>query len=120
MTSTFVSPSQEIKVKPLNFLVATFILFWLIWIPLDFSHLGIGGFYIPEGASSLLGLLGVLMPAAVAIVLSDHAGGHEALGVLLKRLGIVLHWRPRLQPCLVIIHRLMDLSFAAMLLGEAY
>lgn len=34
--------------------------------------------------------------------------------------GIVMHWRPRLLPYLAIIHVLMDMSFAAMLLGVAY
>jgi hypothetical protein len=34
--------------------------------------------------------------------------------------GIVLHWRSRLLPYMAIIHVLMDLSFAAMLLGVAY
>ncbi|MFL7890517.1 MAG: hypothetical protein ACK2UM_09310 [Anaerolineales bacterium] len=34
--------------------------------------------------------------------------------------GIVLHWRPRLLPYLAFIHVLMDLSFAAMLIGVAY
>jgi hypothetical protein len=34
--------------------------------------------------------------------------------------GIVLRWRPTLLPYLVIIHVLMDVSFAAMLPGVAY
>lgn len=34
--------------------------------------------------------------------------------------GIVLHWRPRLLPYMVIVHVLMDMSFVAMLLGAAY
>jgi len=34
--------------------------------------------------------------------------------------GIVMHWRPRMLPYLAIIHVLMDMSFAAMLLGVAY
>ncbi len=34
--------------------------------------------------------------------------------------GIVLHWRPRLLPYLAAVHVLMDLSFAAMLLGVAF
>jgi hypothetical protein len=35
-------------------------------------------------------------------------------------LGIILNWRPRLLPYLAITHVLMDMSFAAMLLGAAY
>lgn len=34
--------------------------------------------------------------------------------------GIILHWRPRLMPYFVMIHVVMDLSFAIMLLGAAY
>lgn len=34
--------------------------------------------------------------------------------------GIILRWRPRMLPYLVMIHVLMDLAFAAMLLGVAY
>ena len=34
--------------------------------------------------------------------------------------GLVLHWRPRLLPYLAAVHVLMDLSFAAMLLGVAF
>jgi hypothetical protein len=33
--------------------------------------------------------------------------------------GIVLAWRPRLLPYLVVVHWLLDLAFAAMLLGVA-
>jgi hypothetical protein len=34
--------------------------------------------------------------------------------------GILLHWRPRLMPYMVIVHVLMDLQFATMLLNAAY
>jgi hypothetical protein len=34
--------------------------------------------------------------------------------------GIVLHWRPRLLPYLAVVHALIDMAFAAMLLGVAY
>jgi hypothetical protein len=34
--------------------------------------------------------------------------------------GIMVHWRPRLMPYLVIVHVLMDMYFATMLLGVAY
>jgi membrane protease YdiL (CAAX protease family) len=34
--------------------------------------------------------------------------------------GIVLHWRPRFLPYMVVVHVLMDMAFAAMLLGAAY
>jgi hypothetical protein len=34
--------------------------------------------------------------------------------------GIAMRWRPRLLPYLAVVHVLMDISFAAMLLGVAY
>ncbi len=34
--------------------------------------------------------------------------------------GILMRWRSRLLPYLAIIHALMDMTFAAMLLGVAY
>ena len=54
-------------VSPLKFFVLTFALSWLIWIPLVFPHYGIGPLHIPEGASSLIRLLGVLMPVTPAV-----------------------------------------------------
>jgi hypothetical protein len=35
-------------------------------------------------------------------------------------MGVILRWRPRLLPYMAVVHVLMDLSFAAMLLGVAY
>lgn len=34
--------------------------------------------------------------------------------------GIILHWRPRLLPYLIVVHILMDMGFAAMFLSMAY
>jgi membrane protease YdiL (CAAX protease family) len=65
---------------------------WLIWIPLTMSHFGVGPFRISEEASSMIRLLGVLMPAASALILTMQTGGGDALGILFSRL---LLWRVR-------------------------
>jgi membrane protease YdiL (CAAX protease family) len=77
-------------VRPLTFFALTYALSWLIWIPLTLSHFGIGPFQIPESTSSAVRLLGVLMPAASALLLTGLAGGRAALRGLLGRL---LIWR---------------------------
>lgn len=82
--------SSSVVVSPLKFFILTFALSWLIWIPLDLSHFGIGPFPVLEGVSPLIRLLGVLMPAVTAIILTSRAGGREAVWALLRRLGI---WR---------------------------
>ena len=81
------APSQ---VRPAAFFGLTYLLSWLIWIPLALSHLGIGPLHIPEGVSSGVRLLGVLMPATSALLLTAWAGGGSALHGLLGRLRI---WR---------------------------
>jgi membrane protease YdiL (CAAX protease family) len=77
-------------VQPLKFFLLTFTLSWLIWIPLAMSHFGVGPFHIPEGTSNIVRLLGVLMPAVSALLLTAHAGGRDALRNLLSRLVL---WR---------------------------
>jgi membrane protease YdiL (CAAX protease family) len=78
------------RVRPVTFFGLVFLLSWLIWIPLLLSHLEIGPFHIPEGISSIVRLLGVLMPAATALLLSARAGGRGAVRALLGRLTL---WR---------------------------
>jgi membrane protease YdiL (CAAX protease family) len=78
------------SVSMLHFFGLTFLLSWLIWIPLVLSHFGIGLLHIPEGISGIVRLLGVLMPAVAALVLSQKAGGGAAVKNLLGRLKI---WR---------------------------
>lgn len=90
MNTSLTTPTRETEVKPQHFLILAFILSWMIWIPLVFSHFGIGQLYIPQGFSSLIGFLGVLMPAAVAIILTSRAGGKIGVRRLLRRLFI---WR---------------------------
>jgi membrane protease YdiL (CAAX protease family) len=75
------------------FFALTFVLSWLIWIPLALSHIGLGPVHIPEGLSSAVRLVGVLMPAAAAIALTAITGGRVAVRRLLTRLAIWrLHW----------------------------
>ena len=81
---------QPTTVRPRTFFLLTFLLSWLIWIPLDLSHFGIGPFYVPERLSNIVRLLGVLMPAAAALLLTARAGGRKAVRALLGRLAI---WR---------------------------
>jgi uncharacterized protein len=78
------------SVSMLHFFALTYLLSWVIWIPLALSHFGIGPLHIPEGISAIVRLLGVLMPAVAALVLSQKAGGGAAVKNLLSRLKI---WR---------------------------
>ena len=76
-------------VSPAKFFALTFILSWLIWVPLDLSHFGIA-FNIPESTSNIIRLLGVLMPAASALILTRLMSGRGATRGLWARLFL---WR---------------------------
>lgn len=76
-------------VSPVKFFGLTFALSWLIWIPLAMSHFGIA-FNIPVTTSNVVRLLGVLMPAASALILTRLTGGHDAVRNLWARLFL---WR---------------------------
>ncbi len=78
------------SVTPLRFFLLTFILSWLIWIPLTLSHFNIGPFKISEDLSSIIRLLGVIMPMVSALLLTAMYGGRPAIRSLLSRLKI---WR---------------------------
>ena len=82
--------SNANRVHPAAFFMLTFALSWLIWIPLALSHFGIGPVKIPEAISSIIRLLGVLMPAVAAFWLTARTGGSEAVHSLWKRLAL---WR---------------------------
>jgi len=77
-------------VKPIRFFALTFILSWSIWISLTLSHFGIGPFHVAEGISNIVRLLGVLMPAASALILTSLSGGRDAMRNLWTRLFL---WR---------------------------
>jgi membrane protease YdiL (CAAX protease family) len=89
MTNQRETPSIT-QVRPLCFFVLTFVLSWLIWIPLVTSHFGIGSFYAAEETSNVVRLLGVLMPAASALILTAQSGRRNAMRNLWSRL---LLWR---------------------------
>lgn len=82
--------STATQVRPATFFGLAFLLSWLIWIPLALSRLGLGPLHTPEGISSAVRLLGVLMPAVSALLLTARAGGRDAVRELLGRLKI---WR---------------------------
>ena len=77
-------------VKPIKFFALTFALSWSIWIPLTLSHFGVGPFHIAESTSNIVRLLGVLMPAVSAIILTAHIGGRSAL---LNLFSCLVFWR---------------------------
>jgi membrane protease YdiL (CAAX protease family) len=84
-------PVEPVRsVRPFPFFVLTYVLSWVIWIPLALSHFAIGPLRIAEGASAAVRLLGVLMPAAAALVLTARIDGRDALGRLLQCLTL---WR---------------------------
>jgi hypothetical protein len=79
MTDLSLHPSSRsartaYSIGMLQFFGLTYLLSWLIWIPLDLSHFGIGPFSIPEATSNFIRLFGVLMPAVTALIL---AGGQR-------------------------------------------
>jgi membrane protease YdiL (CAAX protease family) len=78
------------SVLPNRFFLLTFGLSWAVWIPLDLAHFGVEPFVPLDAPSPLLRLLGVLMPAAAAILLSARSGEPGELGRMLGRLRI---WR---------------------------
>ncbi len=88
MSNPFHHLSQE--VSALRFFLLTFILSWSIWIPLTLSHFNIGPFKISEDLSSIIRLLGVLMPMVSALLLTAIYDGRPAMRSLLSRLKI---WR---------------------------
>jgi hypothetical protein len=79
-----------LPVRPRTFFALTYLLSWAIWVPLALSHFGVGPFHTAEGTSSIVRLLGVLMPATAALLLTAHAGGRQAVRGLMGRLAI---WR---------------------------
>lgn len=83
-------PSATVAVAPARFFGLTFILSWSIWIPVMLLRLGVFQVAMTQGTATAIALLGVLMPAVSALVLTGGSGGRTALRTLLKRLTI---WR---------------------------
>ena len=73
-------------VSPVIFFVLTYILSWLIWVPLALSNFNIWTFRIPEGTFNAAGFLGVLMPAIAALILTARGGGFKRVRNLLRSL----------------------------------
>jgi membrane protease YdiL (CAAX protease family) len=78
------------SVSSIRFFLLTFLLSWLIWIPLLLSHYSIGPLKISENLSSIIRLFGVLMPMVSALILTTIQGGRAAMLHLLSRFKI---WR---------------------------
>jgi hypothetical protein len=57
----------------------SFTLSWLIWVPLAMAHYNLGPVGVSEQVSGLVRLLGVLMPALVAMALTARSGGRTEL-----------------------------------------
>jgi membrane protease YdiL (CAAX protease family) len=110
---------SRVPVKPLVFFTLTFVLSWLIWVPLALSHFAIGPIHFSEETSNIVRLLGVLMPAASALILTTQAGGRHAMRALWRRLFL---WRVgwkwwfaavAVQPILLVLAALIFNFFAA-------
>ena len=82
--------SNPRQIHPVAFFGLTFALSWAIWVPLALAHFGIGPLAIPDAVSQMARLLGVLMPAAAALLLTTRAGGRAGVGRLL---GGLVFWR---------------------------
>lgn len=77
-------------ISPVSFFALTYLLSWLIWVPLAMSHFAVGPLRVSEQTSGIVRLLGVLMPAVAAILLAAWSGGRGAVKALLSRLAL---WR---------------------------
>jgi membrane protease YdiL (CAAX protease family) len=86
--------SNREPIVPSTFFVLTYALSWSIWIPLALAHFRVGPFAIPEAVSQVVRLLGVLMPATAALLLTARAGGRAGVGRLLGGLALWrVNWR---------------------------
>ena len=77
-------------VRPTAFFATTFLLSWAIWVPLMLVRLDVLPQVVPDASLTAVALLGVLMPAVAASVLTARAGGRHALRELWARLTV---WR---------------------------
>lgn len=77
-------------VRPSAFFATTFLLSWAVWLPLMLIRLGVLPEVIPLSALTPVALLGVLMPAVAATVLTARASGRGGMRELYARLRV---WR---------------------------
>jgi uncharacterized protein len=84
---------KKLQAHPLrSFFVLTFLLSWLIWVPMALDHFSLLPFKINEGLVMIGRLLGTLGPAVSAILVSSLIGGKRQVKALLGQIG---RWRVR-------------------------
>jgi membrane protease YdiL (CAAX protease family) len=77
--------------RPGRYFKLTFLLSWILWIPLVLLRLGGGSLQLSDSAYTLLSFLGVLMPAVAALTLTARDG---EIHFLLVRLTLWrVHWK---------------------------
>jgi membrane protease YdiL (CAAX protease family) len=95
-------------VAPKAFFATTFLLSWAVWLPLMLVRLDVLPRLVSLAALTPLGLLGVLMPAVAATLLTARYAGRAGLRTLYLRLRlwrVGRWWLPALliQPCVLIL-----------------
>lgn len=77
--------------RPGRYFKLTFLLSWILWIPLVLLRLGVGSLQLSDTAYMLISFLGVLMPAVAALALTARDG---EIHFLLARLTLWrVHWK---------------------------
>ena len=61
------------SVSMLHFFGLTYLLSWLIWIPLDMSHFGIGPFHVSEGISIHYPTVGSIDASCLSLDLDESS-----------------------------------------------
>jgi uncharacterized protein len=74
----------------LLFFVLTFLISWLIWVPMALDHFSLLPVKLNEGFVTIVRLFGTLGPALSAILVALLAGGGQAVKALLSQIG---RWR---------------------------
>jgi membrane protease YdiL (CAAX protease family) len=101
------------RVPPAVFFATTFALSWAVWLPLMLVRLEVLPQLVPRTALTPVGLLGVLMPAVAATILTGRRAGRPGLRRLYGRLRlwrVGRWWLPALliQPCVLVLSALVD------------
>jgi len=82
---------ESSRTHPLRwYLLLTFLLSWLVWIPLALNYYFLLPFQVDQGLTSLLALLGTLGPALAASLVTLRMGGRSAVKELWGQIG---RWR---------------------------
>ncbi len=101
-------------VRPFTFFALTYLLSWLLWLPLVLGHFNVIPLVVSPGLNSIIGLLGVLMPSTAALVLTARAGGRALLKRLFRRLRV---WRVGWVPWVAVV---LVQPLLLVLTGEAF